>query len=242
MKNFWSVFISVSVWAVIICLCLVFLRNCNRPQFYTVSMAEESLVKEVSTHRGVVDWSQLQVDSMNVIHLAANIDSAAFLALRDSIFREEMKAGHLLTADQMSEKITGYYDKLIDVLIALFVLFTVISYFAIRNLSKKEVRDEAREIIKDSSKFKDDVLEALRGEFDGAYLSHDDYDELLKTMHEDIASLKNNNEGQDDEIVELKKETVYPKSSSRNSRKKKSEIKVAIEEAPATEVNNKHKA
>lgn len=123
-----------------------------------------------------------------------------------------MKAGRLMTADQMSDKITGYYDKLIDVLIALFVLFTVISYFAIRNLSKKEVRDEAREILQDSSKFKGDVLEVLRGEFDGAYLSHEDYDEQLKTMQEDIASLKNNREKKKDNGTAAKKEIVAVKT------------------------------
>ncbi len=195
MKNFWSIFISVSIWAVIIALCFVLLRNCNRPQFFTVSMAEDSLAKEIAERKGVVDWSQLQVDSTGVVSLAANIDSASFMALKNKILREEVQAGRLLTANQMSEKITGYYDKLIDVLIALFVVFTVVSYFAIRNLSKKEVRDEAREILQDSSKFKGDVLENLRGEFDGAYLSHDEYDEILRTVQEDIVSIKESVEG-----------------------------------------------
>ena len=195
MKNFWSIFISVSIWAVIIALCFVFLRNCNRPQFFTVSMAEDSLAKEIAERKGVVDWSQLQVDSTGVVSLAANIDSVSFVALKNKILREEALAGRLLTANQMSEKITGYYDKLIDVLIALFVVFTVVSYFAIRNLSKKEVRDEAREILQDSSKFKGDVLENLRGEFDGAYLSHDEYDEILRTVQEDIVSIKESVEG-----------------------------------------------
>lgn len=195
MKNFWSIFISVSIWAVIIALCFVLLRNCNRPQFFTVSMAEDSLAKEIAERKGVVDWSQLQVDSTGVVSLAANIDSASFMALKNKILREEVQAGRLLTANQMSEKITGYYDKLIDVLIALFVVFTVVSYFAIRNVSKKEVRDEAREILQDSSKFKGDVLENLRGEFDGAYLSHDEYDEILRTVQEDIVSIKESVEG-----------------------------------------------
>lgn len=195
MKNFWSIFISVSIWAVIIALCFVFLRNCNRPQFFTVSMAEDSLAKEMVERKGIVDWSQLQVDSTGVVSLAANIDSVSFVALKNKILREEALAGRLLTANQMSEKITGYYDKLIDVLIALFVVFTVVSYFAIRNLSKKEVRDEAREILEDSSKFKGDVLENLRGEFDGAYLSHDEYDEILRTVQEDIVSIKESIEG-----------------------------------------------
>lgn len=205
MKNFWSIFISISIWAVIIMFCLVFLRNCNRPQFFTVSIAEDSLAKEIAERKGIVDWSQLKVDSTGVISVASNIDSAAFVALRENIFREEIKAGRLMTADQMSEKITGYYDKLIDVLIALFVIFTVVSYFAIRNMSKKEVRDEAREILQDSSKFKTDVLDVLRGEFDGAYLSHEDYDEQLKTMQEDIVSLK---EKKEDVMHTTKKETV----------------------------------
>ena len=44
--------------------------------------------------------------------------------------------------------------------------------------------------MEDSSKFKGDVLENLRGEFDGAYLSHDEYDEILRTVQEDIVSIK----------------------------------------------------
>lgn len=152
-------------------------------------------MKEIAERKGVVDWSQLQVDSTGVVCLAANIDSASFIALKNRIFREEVQAGRLLTANQMSEKITGYYDKLIDVLIALFVVFTVVSYFAIRNLSKKEVREEARDILEDSSKFKGDVLENLRGEFDGAYLSHDEYDEILRTVQEDIVSIKESIDG-----------------------------------------------
>lgn len=224
MKNFWSIFISISIWAVVVMFCLVFLRNCNRPQFFTVSMAEDSLAKEITERKGIVDWSQLKVDSTGVISLANEIDSAAFATLRERILREEMDAGRLLTADQMSEKITGYYDKLIDVLIALFVLFTVVSYFAIRNMSKKEVRDEAREILQDSSKFKSDVLETLRGEFDGAYLSHDDYDEQLKTMLEDIALLK---EKKEDVKQTAKRETVTRKEPSKRVARKP-EVPLAV--------------
>ena len=153
MKNFWSIFISVSIWAVIIALCFVFLRNCNRPQFFTVSMAEDSLAKEMVERKGIVDWSQLQVDSTGVVSLAANIDSVSFVALKNKILREEALSGRLLTANQMSEKITGYYDKLIDVLIALFVLFTIFSYVAINSRFREKYEEDKenimREIMKD---------------------------------------------------------------------------------------------
>ena len=214
-SNFWSIFASISIWAVAIALCLVFLRNCNRPQFFTVSMADESLTKEIVERKGVVEWNQLQVDSLNIVHLACNNDSATYANLRNKILREEMKAGRLMTAEQMSEKITGYYDKLIDVLIALFILFTIISYFVIRNMSKKEVRDEAREILKDSNKFQRDVLEVLRGEFDGAYLSHEEYDEIIKILREDVASLKNTQESKDEKPSAQNKQIVKPKATSK---------------------------
>jgi polyhydroxyalkanoate synthesis regulator protein len=105
-------------------------------------MADESLTTEIIERKGVVDWSQLQVDSLNVIHLATKIDSASYMALRGIIMREEMKAGRLMTAEQMSEKITGYYDKLIDVLIALFVIFSIASYFVINNRFKKKYEED----------------------------------------------------------------------------------------------------
>lgn len=214
MKNFWNTFISVSVWAIVIMLFSVCLWNSKRPYYFTVSMVDDTLAREIIERKGMVDWSQLQVDSTGVVRLSTGIDSASYVALRENILREEIKAGRMMTADEMSERITGYYDKLIDVLIALFVIFTVISYIAIRNLSKKEVRDEAREILQDSSRFKTDVLDVLRGEFDGAYLSHEDYDEQLKTMKEDIASLKNSKE-KIENWAEGKRETVVRKATDK---------------------------
>lgn len=214
MKSFWDTFISVSVWAVVVMLFIVFLWNRNRPHYSTVSMADDTLVKEITERKGLVNWSQLQVDSTGVVRLSAGMDSVSFVALREIILREEIKAGRLMTAGEMSERITGYYDKLIDVLIALFVIFTVVSYFAIRNISKKEVRDEAREILQDSIKFQTDVLDVLRGEFDGSYLSHEDYDGQLKTMQEDIASLKNIKENNTGTRPAEKKETVERKATA----------------------------
>ena len=47
-----------------------------------------------------------------------------------------------MTAEQMSDKITGYYDKLIDVLIALFIMFSFTSYFVVGNRFKKQYEDD----------------------------------------------------------------------------------------------------
>lgn len=151
-KNFWSIFFSVSIWGVIILLCLVFFRNCSRPHFFAVSIADNDLITELQERKGIVDWSQLQVDSLNIVHLSANIDSVAMEALRENVLREEIKAGRLMTTNQMSENITGYYDKLIDVLIALFIIFTVVSYVTINSKFKEKYEEDKATIMEEIKK------------------------------------------------------------------------------------------
>lgn len=178
---FWSLFWSVSIWVVIILLGAVFLLNYKRPQFFTVSMADENLSTKIGEHEGVVDWSQLQVDSMNVVHLATDIDSVAYLALRGKILREEVRAGRLMSTDQMTGRITGYYDKLIDVLIALFVLFSIASYFVIDNKFKKKYEEDKGNFIEeiklslmDSQSFHDDLINGISTKIESQLVTEDD--------------------------------------------------------------------
>lgn len=180
-SSFWSVFASISLWAVAIALCLVFLRNCNRPQFFTVSMVDESLTKEIAERKGVVEWSQLTVDTLNVVHLANEIDLASHIALKNKILREEMKAGRLMTAEQMSEKITGYYDKLIDVLIALFIMFSIASYFVINNRFKKKYEEdktvfieEIKRSLLDSQSLHDDLVNGISTKIEKSLVTEDE--------------------------------------------------------------------
>lgn len=191
-SNFWSIFASVSIWAVAIALCLVFLRNCNRPQFFTVSMSDDSLTREIVERKGVVEWSQLQVDSLNIVHLACNNDSATYANLRNKILREEIKAGRLMTAEQMSEKITGYYDKLIDVLIALFIMFSAASYFVINNRFKKKYEedkatfiDEIKHSLLDSQSLHDALVNGISTKIESNLVTEDDILGLKEQIEKD---------------------------------------------------------
>lgn len=180
-SNFWSLFASISIWAVAIALCLVFLHNCNRPQFYTISMVDESLAKEIVERKGVVEWNQLQVDSLNIVHLASNIDTSSYIDLRNKILREEIKAGRMMTAEQMSEKITNYYDKLIDVLIALFIMFSVASYFVINNRFKKKYEEDKTTIVEeikcsllDSQSLHNDLVNGISTKIESNLVTEED--------------------------------------------------------------------
>ena len=193
--SFGSVFASISIWVAIILLTVVFLHHCSRPQFFNfslISMADSDLTKEMVKHKGVVNWSQLQVDSLNVVHLAANIDSLAFVALRDSVLREEIKAGRLMTAEQMSEKITGYYDKLIDVLIALFIIFSVASYFVINNKFKKQYEDdkavfveEIKRSLLDSQSLHDDLVNGISTKIENSLVTEEDLQGIRNDLQKD---------------------------------------------------------
>lgn len=197
MKNFLSIFISVSIWAVAIMLCLVFLWNCNRPQFFTVSMADESLTKEIAERKGIVEWDQLQVDSNGVVSLADDMDSASFITLKNRILREEMKAGRLMTAEQMSEKITGYYDKLIDVLIALFILFSIASYFVINNRFRKKYEEdkttfveEIKRSLLDSQSLHDDLVNGISTKIESSLVTEEDLQGLRNQIEKDVENFE----------------------------------------------------
>lgn len=186
---------------------MVFLYNCSRPHFFSVSMADKNLTTELMERKGVVDWSQLEVDTLNIIHLAANIDSAAYQALREKIFREEIKVGRLMTAEQMSENITGYYDKLIDVLIALFIIFSIANYFVINNKFKEKYEEDKVIIVEnitrsllDSQSLHNDLINGISTKLEKHQVTEDDIQELrtliektkenyelLATLYDDLA-------------------------------------------------------
>ncbi len=199
MKDFWNVFVSISIWVVAILLCIVFLQNCSRPQYRTVLMADSSLTKDLIERKGLVDWSQLTVDSLNVVHLTSNLDTTSYLALRDNVLREEVKAGRLMTAEEMSEKITGYYDKLIDVLIFLFILFSFASYFVINNRFRKQYEDDKnafsdtiKQSLMQTLPFDNDLVNGIVTKMQNDIVTEDKIQELrekIKKSNDDFALL-----------------------------------------------------
>ena len=100
--------------------------------------------------------------------------------------------GVLLTPAEYTNNMISYYNTLIAFLAIFFVVFTVFGYIAIRSQSKKEIKEEARDILLDSATFRKDVIETIKGDFDQAYLSHEEYDGMLKTLQEDMATIKAN--------------------------------------------------
>lgn len=126
----------------------------------------------------IVEQTQLQNEGRPVL----TIPEAELLAsLRDK--------GYLVTPAEYTNNMIGYYNTLIAFLAVFFVVFTVAGYFAIRGLSKKEVREEARELLKDSESFRSDVMSTLMGNFDANYVQTEVFEQRMKDTEDNVASL-----------------------------------------------------
>lgn len=129
----------------------------------------------------IIEQTQLASDSRPVITIP---EAELMSSLRDK--------GYLMTPAEYTNNMIGYYNTLIAFLSVFFVVFTVAGYFAIRGLSKKEVREEARELLKDSQSFRSEVLETIKGQFDADYVLTDVYEDKVKELDERVATLETN--------------------------------------------------
>ena len=101
--------------------------------------------------------------------------------------------GYLVTPAEYTNNMIEYYNTLIAFMAVFFVVFTIAGYFAIRSMSKKEVRDEARELLLDSESFRSDVLNTLTGNFDANYVPIDDFEQRMKDVEDNLASIIEDN-------------------------------------------------
>ena len=129
----------------------------------------------------IIEQTQLASDSRPVITIS---EAELMASLRDK--------GYLMTPAEYTNNMIGYYNTLIAFLSVFFVVFTVAGYFAIRGLSKKEVREEARELLKDSQSFRSEVFETIKGQFDADYVPTDVYEDKVKELDERVATLETN--------------------------------------------------
>lgn len=114
------------------------------------------------------------------------------LSMPESMLLQSMRdKGYLVTPSEYTNNIVGYYNTLIAFMAVFFVVFTIAGYFAIRALSKKEVREEARDILIDSESFRKEITTTLKGIFDASYVQSDDYEERFESVEQKLEELWN---------------------------------------------------
>lgn len=112
---------------------------------------------------------------------------------------EEMKHNReLLTAEEFANRITSYYDILVAVLGTMFLLFTIATYFSMKQAFESRFESKAKEIddkqfqierqqeeniqatllkmLRDSRSFRNDFVEAVKGNLDGQFVTYEKID------------------------------------------------------------------
>jgi hypothetical protein len=107
-----------------------------------------------------------------------------------SVLKNLENKGLLLTPQEYTSHIADYYNTLVELLIGLFVLFSFVSFFSIKNNAKKDFEEErtklkddfekAKETIKqgliddlkDSKSFNDSIINDIMGRVEDGFLSY----------------------------------------------------------------------
>jgi len=121
--------------------------------------------------------------------------------LSKSQLLEEMKHNReLLTAEEFANRITSYYDILVAVLGTMFLLFTIATYFSMKQAFESKFESKAKEIddkqfqierqqeekikatlvnqLRDSRSIRDAFVEAVKGNLDGQFVTYEKLDEI----------------------------------------------------------------
>lgn len=125
----------------------------------------------------VVNPNSNYTDSLTCLHLSALNDLE--------------NKGVLLTAQEYTSNIADYYNTLIAVLVALFVLFTIGTLFGFRFASQKEVEDIQESIkkrlvdeLKDSKAFYGNIINDILGKIEDDVLNKEDKNAINKNLEE----------------------------------------------------------
>lgn len=81
-------------------------------------------------------------EAQNVFATSEQVDT---LAINAAFLQKMHEKGELLSADEFASRITDYYNTLVAVLTALFVLFTIVTYMTIRSKFDGKFEEKARE-------------------------------------------------------------------------------------------------
>ena len=170
----------------------------DKKQFVTLSDGVKggfigALVVLVLVVAVIVWWRPFDYSAVYIIpQESIQSQNQVSLSVPETVLLQSMRdKGYLVTPAEYTNNIVGYYNTLIAFMAVFFVVFTIAGYFAIRALSKKEVREEARDILIDSESFRKEITNTLKGIFDASYVQSDDYEERFESVEEKLEELWN---------------------------------------------------
>lgn len=153
-------------------------------------------------------WTQAEIyiASDSVSYMTDSLSICNENNSKVQILKTMREKGELLTANEFASRITSYYNTLVAVLGTMFLLFTIATYFSIkqvfenkfddkeRDIDKKQeqiehdlgnkIKTELQDLLRDSRSFRDELVDAVKGNIDGQFVTLEVFDELQSYIKE----------------------------------------------------------
>lgn len=142
---------------------------------------------------GIVVFAILVVLSLFIFNLhsykigvlnPAQVDTALYKTDKVALMQELEKKGIILTPQEFTNNIVSYYNAAITILVFLFILFSVISYFQIKVISTKQVQESLEQGLKDSISLRELLIKAFSGQADDKYSTKDELQEIKDQIND----------------------------------------------------------
>ena len=164
--------------------------------------SSKDTVKAVATM--LTDTMQVNVitgNAGNCLTQSGHIDT---LSINMAFLQKMRENGELLSTDEFASRITNYYNTLVAVLTALFVLFTVVTYLTIKSQFEGKFEDKARELedkqrekivtelrsmLNDSKKIDEVIRTAIAGHVDDNIAHKDEVDGMSASIEQNTNNI-----------------------------------------------------
>lgn len=131
--------------------------------------------------KSVVDTTQTYVITDKAKGVFVESKQVDTMSINSAFLRKMHENGELLSSDEFASRITDYYNTLVAVLTALFVLFTVVTYMTIRNRFEVKFEDKAREFEEKARDLEDKQRQKIVDELRSMLNDSKKIDEVIKT-------------------------------------------------------------
>jgi hypothetical protein len=109
-----------------------------------------------------------------------------------NMIRELSQKGILLTPDEYTSHILGYYNTIITTLIASFVVFSFIGYFSMKSKMREQIQEELNVMLRESKPFQDTILSNINGRIEQEFVLYTEFDDLVdevNSLRDDLDTL-----------------------------------------------------
>lgn len=184
--------------------------------------------------KAIVDTTQTCVITDKAKDVFVESKRVDTLAINTAFLQKMRENGELLSSDEFASRITEYYNTLVAVLTALFVLFTIVTYITIKNKFETKFEDKAREFEKKARDLEDKQRQKIVDELRSMLNDSKKIDEVIRSAvggHvEDLIATKEEIDGLTSDMETYGNNIAFLAANLEDIRKKQQELFRVVEE------------